>query len=112
MNTIDPRAPECDTEAREATIDRLIAFILIRHGAWQSAAQDNPRREIYLQARDNAVTELTWRIKSLWHDCELHERRACRLHETLDALRAVMKDREGYETHPKPPALTNPKLFW
>jgi hypothetical protein len=58
------RAPDCDTAAREATIDGLITLLLLRHSALLGVSGDHPHREIIRQARDNAQAELKWRMLS------------------------------------------------
>ncbi len=103
------RAPECDTAAREADIDGLLTFILIRQGAWSSASDNNPHKAIYLEARDNAIRELKWRVMELWSENDHRDRHAQRLCETLDAVRGVMKERAAYE---KPVESRNVRLFW
>ena len=104
LDTWEPcRAPECDTAAREASIDGLLTFILMRHGAWSSADDSNPHKAIYLEARDNAICELKWRILENWHEADLHCRKWQRLGETLDAIRDVMTERAGYEKRIKTP---------
>lgn len=98
VNDWEPRrAPECDTAARTSNFDGLLVLVLIRHGAWGGAGDDNPRKAVYLEARDNAVRELKWRILQNWHESERHCRMAQRLVETLESVRALMSDRAGYE---------------
>ncbi len=103
------RAPECDTAARDVCIDGLLTFILMRHYAWESTVADNPHKPVYLEARDNAIRELKWRIMELWHDNDLRDRMNQRLCETLGSIRDVMKDRAAYEA-PVPSARA--RLIW
>ena len=103
------RAPECDTAAREANIDGLLTFIILRHSAWDRTPDDNPNKAVYLEARDNAIRELKWRAKELWNDNDLRARKSQRLVETLNAVRDVLKERAGYED---PVPQSKIRLLW
>lgn len=63
--TEDVRALESDTVVREGGLNACIVFLLIRHGALQTASADNPHKDIYRQARDSADREIRWRFAQL-----------------------------------------------
>ncbi len=58
------RALECDTAAREATIDGLIGLLLLRHSSLLTISADHPHKDAIKSARDSAQAELKWRMLS------------------------------------------------
>lgn len=108
-NWVPERAPEVDTVARDANVDGLLTLILLRHSAWEHTSDSNPHKPTYLEARDNAIRELKWRVQELWTENDLRTRKAQRLVETIRAIGGVIKEREGYE---QPIESSKVKLFW
>jgi hypothetical protein len=62
---VNDRAFEEDVAVREGNLRACIAFMLIRHGALQTASKDNPHKELYRQARDSAEREILWRFAQI-----------------------------------------------
>ena len=58
------RELECDTAAREATIDGLIGLLLLRHSSLLTISADHPHKDAIKSARDSAQAELKWRMLS------------------------------------------------
>jgi len=62
MPTAPARSPHTDTACRDADTSDLIGLILLRQASFQQLSDDHPHRPAIMQARDNAVAELRWRI--------------------------------------------------
>lgn len=63
------RAPAHDTAVRAATLDGVLTFALMRHGAMLSAAEGSPERRLYEQALHQAISEIRWRFRAECREC-------------------------------------------
>lgn len=56
------RSPHTDTACRDSDTSGLIDLIMLRQASFSRCNDEHPHRMVIMQARDNAVAELRWRI--------------------------------------------------
>lgn len=59
------RAPQADSVARSASNCDLVGLLLLRHSSLLKIGDDHPHKQAIKQARDNAQSEVLWRLSQL-----------------------------------------------
>jgi CheY-like chemotaxis protein len=82
---LNPRANECDGEARKANIGGLVGLLIIRQAVLTGLTDDNPHKGIITSARDSVAREIDWRFGQLRDQIQ-------RLETELAAANAVIRN--------------------